>query len=222
VVAVPEADLDGEGFSEFAAGARVRGTARRQRLRAVRVATAVIAVLTAAIVIPLALLPGSVAASGQHQRPAHRSAESATMRTTIAINPQYGMTFAPAPASLVPKMTAQQDWTRFARLNRSSSTVIPSGVHAQLGLFTQSDGPADFPGASRLVKTNGNAYIAYNELAYGYSSPSKCVTMNPMMLPPPDAHCISWTFLNANTGEQIASTFQKIGHWHWLFNPKGL
>jgi hypothetical protein len=157
------------------------------------------------------------------QRPGHALVRSATGRGTITIVPQYGETFAPAPASATPKLTAQQAWERFMRHVGDGRAVIPSDLHVQLGLFTLPAGPADAPGANHLFRANGEAYTADDELAYGYSSPPEpsCVTMNPMLLPPPDARCISWTFLNANTGEQIVSTYQKIGHWHWLHNPKG-
>jgi hypothetical protein len=188
------------------AEARIRGAARRQRLRTAGVATAVIAVLTAAIVVPLTLLPGGGAASSAGTGPAagahHRSG-----RATITINPQAGETFAPAPASAAPKLTAQQAWARY-----NSHTGIPSGVHVRLGLFTLLVGPADLPVPNDLPQAGGNAYSARDELAYGYSSPSACVTINPRLVAPPDAHCVFWTFLNANTGQQIDSTFQQIGH----------
>lgn len=137
---------------------------------------------------------------------------------TITIDPQTGLTFAAAPSSAAPRLTAQQAWARFTR----HKSPIPSDVHAHLGLLTSPVGPATAPGTSHLVKARGEAYTALNELVYGYSSSSGCVTMNPRLLPPPDARCIFWEFLDANTGQQIEGTYQKIGHWHWLYNPKGL
>jgi hypothetical protein len=153
--------------------------------------------------------------------PANALARSAPRPETITIDPQTGMTFAPAPASAAPKLTAQQAWARFMRHLGGGHAVILSDVHAQLGLFTLPVGPADAPGAARLPTANGEAYTALGELAYGYSSPSGCITMNPALVPPPNARCIFWDFLNANTGQQIVSTYQTIGHWHWLVNPKG-
>ena len=141
----------------------IREAARRQRLRPARAATVVIAVLAAAIAVPLILLPGSSATGGLHQRPARGLAESAYKRATIAINPQIGQTFTLASASAAPKLTAQQAWTRFARLNRWSRTAIPSSVHVQLGFYTLPAGP-NGPGGTET-------YINHNELAYGYSSP---------------------------------------------------
>jgi hypothetical protein len=182
----------------------------------------VIAALTAAIVVPVSLLPGSPAAGGQRQRPAHPLAAAKAAHAAIVIDPQVGETFARAPASAKPKLTAEQAWAQFARVNRWGSTAVPSGVHVRLGLLTLPAGPASAPGSGRLVKVNGEAYTADNELAYGYSSPSGCLTLNPRLTVPPKARCMFWTFLSASTGEQIESTYQKIGHWHWLVNHDGL
>lgn len=194
--------------------ARIRGAAKWQRLRAASALAAVTAVLTAAIVVPLILLAGGGAASGgPHQLPAHALARSATVRTTITINPQIGQTFAPAPASAAPELTAQQAWARFMR-HLGAHTAIPPGIRVHLGLYTLPAGSRG-PGGTET-------YIDHDQLAYGYSSPSRCETLNPRLLPPPNARCIFWTFLNANTGSQIVSTYQKIGDWHWLFHPKGL
>lgn len=160
---------------------------------------------------------------------AHAPARTMHARATITIAPGIGETFAPVSGS--PKLTAWQAWVRFARLNGSRPTVMPSAVHVQLGLFTLPVGPADAPGTSHLVKVNGEAYTAHNELAYGYSSPSRCPTTGLPRPPgrqaapqgrrlPRDARCLFWTFLDANSGKQIVSTWQKIGHWHWLYDPK--
>jgi hypothetical protein len=206
------------------AEARIRGVAKRQRFRAVRVGTVVIAVATAAIVFPLTLLPGSPAASARQQRPAFALAGSGAKRAAIAIDPQIGETFAPAPASAAPKLTGQQAWERYMRHLADPRTGIPRGTQVQLGLLTLPVGPANLPGTSGLPKSNGKAYTALNELAYGYSSPtsgSGCATLNPRLTPPRDARCISWTFLTADTGVQIDSTWQKVGNWHWVYNPKG-
>jgi hypothetical protein len=196
---------------------RIRAVALRQRLRTASATTAVIAALTAAIIVPLTVLPG-----GDASPSAHPPAQSATKHATITIDPQVGDTFAPAPASATPKLTAQQAWARYMRHIGNARVVIPSTVHVQLGLFTLPVGPATAPGTSHLTKVNGEAYTAYNELAYGYSSPSGCVTLNPRLMAPPGARCLYWDFLDANTGLQIDSTYQKIGHWHWLINPNGL
>ena len=147
------------------------------------------------------------------RQPAPAAARVAPAWRTITIDPQVGETFAPAPASAAPKLTAQQAWARYARENGSDRTAIPSFVHVRLGLLTLPVGPADAPGAGRLVHHGSEAYTAYNELAYGLSTPSGCAYVGgPGMRPPPPTPCIEWTFLNANTGKQIDSTWQKIGH----------
>jgi hypothetical protein len=115
------------------------------------------------------------------------------------------------PASVAPKLTAQQAWARYMRQTGDEHTAIPSFVRVQLGLLTLPIGPTGPGGAE--------AYTAHNELVYGYSSPSGCMSTNPRILFPPNAHCLRWDFLNANTGKQIDSTWQKIGHWHVLTNP---
>jgi hypothetical protein len=196
------------------AEARIRAAARRHRLRAASAGTAVIAALTIAIVVPLSLLPNPSAADSHQQGSLHALDGSTPTRATIMIDPQIGETFAPAPASAAPELTAQQAWARFERHLGAAHTAIPSGVHVQLGLFTLPAGP-NGPGGTET-------YVDHDALAYGYSSPSGCVTLNPRLKAPPNAHCIFWTFLNANTGVQIESTYQKIGHWHWLYNSKGL
>ena len=70
------------------------------------------------------------------QRSAPAAAGAAPAWRTITIDPQVGETFAPAPASAAPKLTAQQAWARYARQNGSDHTAIPSFVHVRLGLLT--------------------------------------------------------------------------------------
>ena len=128
---------------------------------------------------------------------------------TITIDPQIGETFAPAPSPAAPKLTAQQAWQRYAELADSKRTTIPSFVTARLGLLTLPVGPADAPGTGRLVRHGSEAYTAYRELAYGYSWHSCPVYVGgPGMRPPPPTPCIERTFLNANTGKQIDTTWQ--------------
>jgi hypothetical protein len=168
-------------------------------------------------VVMVAVMGCGTTRAAEPRRAVSASVRSAPGRGTITIDPQIGETFGPAPAAVAPKLTAQQAWARFTRHN----TAIPSAVHAHLGFLTLPVGPADAPGASQLVNANGEAYAVLNKLVYGYSSMSGCVTLNPRLLPPPGAHCIYWGFLDANTGKEIDSTYQKIGHWHWLINPNG-
>ena len=59
----------------------------------------------------------------------------------VTIDPQAGETFAPAPATAAPKLTAQQAWARYAARHGSSVTALPSGVRVRLGLLTLPTGP---------------------------------------------------------------------------------
>lgn len=132
------------------------------------------------------------------------AAARAAAARTITIDPHAGETFAPAPASAAPKLTAQQAWARYAARNGARTTTIPTGVTVRLGLLTLPIGP----------KPDGPiAYTAHKELAYGYSSPSGCVSTLPGAVLA-GARCLSWTFLNANTGNLTDQTWQKTGHRH--------
>ncbi|HEY3958176.1 MAG TPA: hypothetical protein VGM53_32830 [Streptosporangiaceae bacterium] len=195
------------------AEARIRNVARRQRLRAVCAATGVVAVLAAAVVVPLTLMTGGSAVRSIGPGQGSSAGPVAARHAAIVIDPHVGETFARASASAAPRLTAQQAWARFAHHLRSNRTAIPAEVHVRLGLLTLPIGPTG-PGHSE-------SYTAHNELTYGYSSPpGGCPTINPRLVAPPNARCIPWTFLNANTGKQIDSTYQKVGHWHWLIDSK--
>lgn len=129
----------------------------------------------------------------------------------IVIDPQVGEILAPAPASARPKLTAQQAWARYMRhVGAPRHTALPSYIRVHLGLLTLPTGPG-----------STGPYTARNELTYGYSSPSACVTMNPRVMFPPGARCVYWDFLDASTGHQIDSTYQAVGHWHVLQRAAG-
>jgi len=122
-------------------------------------------------------------------------------RSTITINSQIGETFAPAPTSARPALTASQAWAKFARLNGFKHLSIPRGVTVSLGLFTLASGP---PAAN-----GSRSYIAKGELAYGYRSHSCPIYENPSVTKPPASPCILWNFLNADTGLQIVMGWQQ-------------
>jgi hypothetical protein len=67
----------------------------------------------------------------------------------------------------------------------SSGTTIPSNVTVQLGLLTLPAGPANAD-TSGLVTSNGTAYTALNELAYGYSWHSCPMSTLPNATLPPN------------------------------------
>jgi hypothetical protein len=114
------------------------------------------------------------------------------LTTTIMIN--SGQTFAPAPLSAAPAMTAQQTWAQWAQLNGSSQVTIPSDVTVRLGLFTHPLGPSG---------------PTQNELAYGFSSHGCPANGNPRATFSASNPCIEWTFLDASTGQLIDLTWQQ-------------
>jgi hypothetical protein len=141
--------------------------------------------------------------------PARASTTNGDVTTTIAIDSVVGETFAPPPSSAQTSLTAQDAWAQYAALAGSSVTTIPSTVTVQLGLLTLPVGPASAPGTSGLTTSNGEAYTALNELAYGYSWHSCPVIMLPGASVSPGNPCIEWLFLDANTGQQIDETWQQ-------------
>jgi hypothetical protein len=135
-----------------------------------------------------------------------------TRPTPIVIDPAVGDTFAPAPAAAAPALTAAQAWAQYAKVNGGSAT-IPSSLTAQLGLVSVPVGPANGdPDQAGLATSNGIAYLALNELAYGYSSPPGSCPMsrNPKVEGPIGKSCVDWTFVDANTGQLIEATSQVL------------
>jgi hypothetical protein len=144
--------------------------------------------------------------SADGDRSGREGASATSARKTITIDPQIGEVLAPAPASARPRLTARQAWAHYMRqLGYPRHTALPSFIRVRLGLFTLPIGPG-----------GTGPYTAHNELAYGYSSPSACTTRNPRVLFPRNARCVYWDFLDANTGNQIESTYQAVGHWQVL------
>ena len=142
------------------------------------------------------------------QKTPARAATVNTLTTTVTIDASVGETFAPAPSSPAPGMSAQDAWASWARLNGSSATTIPSDVTVQLGLLTLPVGPAGAEGTGGLATYNGEAYTAYNELAYGYSWRSCPASTLPIPVSASNP-CIEWLFLDANSGQQIDDTWQQ-------------
>jgi hypothetical protein len=140
-----------------------------------------------------------------------RVTTASAVQTTITINP-HGETFAPPPANASPLLTAQQAWAQFIQSSTvgSGGTAIPSGTTAQLGLFTLPVGPSSGCGTTNcnnLIVQNGTAYTTLNQLAYGYSYRSTCVSGNDIH-PLPASPCTQWWFIDANTGHMIVGTEQ--------------
>jgi hypothetical protein len=161
------------------------------------------------IIIGFAIFLGVLAAGllvTRLQQASARAGTHAVAPAAITINQNLGETFAPAPPSATAALTAQQAWQQYAEHSGSTVTAIPTDVTAQFGLYTQPAGPADAPGATGLPVSNGRAYIALNQLAYGYSWRSCPVSAG--VAPLPANPCTAWLFLDANTGQQIVQTWQ--------------
>lgn len=119
---------------------------------------------------------------------------------TIVIRPELGMTFGSPPVKAAPRLTAAQAWAAYMRHIGHSDLAIPTSVTARLGLFTLPLGPRE----AGVVQS----YRAHNELAYGFSWHSCPISLNPAVRKPPPGPCIEWNFVDANTGTQIAETWQ--------------
>ena len=141
-----------------------------------------------------------------------------SLTTTITVNPSVGITFSPAPPDAAPALTGAQAWTLYANA-QGWPTTVPSNVTVQLGLVTVPVGPAGSPGTGNLVTVNNVAYMAYDQLAYGYSSQTSCPAHYDAAgaaSPPPTptsspGACIDWSFVDAKTGTQIVETWQEVG-----------
>ena len=113
-------------------------------------------------------------------------------------------------------LTAEQAWADYIA-DAGGSSSIPPDASIQLGLVTWPSGSADAPSASNETIVNGVAYLAFNELAYGYSVPSACrgtylQAPGEASTPTPSSDsCVDWLFVDANTGHQIMETWQNVG-----------
>jgi hypothetical protein len=154
-------------------------------------------------------LAGGILVAGLHQpratppQPAGHHARTVNVfkvTAPITIDPHVGETFTPAPSGATPRLTAQQAWAKYAKVAGIKPTIA-SGVAVRLGLLTLPIGPTG--------PHNSTAYIAKNELVYGYSWHSCPVSTGLRVTKLPRNPCIQWNFLNANTGRQIDETWQQ-------------
>ena len=159
--------------------------------------------------VPPALTVRVTAQAASHAA-ASKAATATANGKTIRINLNPGATFAPAPPSADPALSAGQAWRRYAEQVESAVAAIPHRVTARLGLLTWPVGPADAPGASRLIIAQGEAYSSLNQLVYGYTWLSCPPYVGGLgMRPPPPTPCIAWLFLDADTGNMIYETWQQ-------------
>lgn len=132
---------------------------------------------------------------------ATRARPAADLPRTITIDPHVGETFAPPPADASPRLSAQQAWAAYTKVDTSyTSPEIPSNVSVRLGLLTLPLGPSGPNGAE--------AYTAHDELVYGFSWHNCPVSRNPRVRKLPPNPCREWNFLDARTAKQIDETWQ--------------
>lgn len=164
-----------------------------------------------------AILTGGIFATRAALSPA-RAVTVSQVTTQIMVNPSIGITFGPVGADAAPALSAAEAWTDYAQVNGWTATT-PSNVTVQLGLVTVPVGPSSGPGTDGLIEVNGIACMAYNQLAYGYSSPVSCPPRDRLFDPNPQTatpsptptSCIDWSFVDANSGRQIVETWQVVG-----------
>jgi|SRR5262245_6814338 len=140
---------------------------------------------------------------------AHANAIRAIALTkTITIDPNVHETFAPPPSTATPAMTPLQAFSQWEQQDSGPRVAaIPANVAVHLGLLTFPVGPdCGVQCHHGNIISNGMAYHALNELAYGYSS-SNCKPGSTR----PASRCRSWMFLDASTGQLIDWTLHLRG-----------
>lgn len=172
---------------EFKNPAAVRGAA-----------TVIVVCLVAAGIISWVLaagVPGNSA--GASAAPAAAFSPVASTITLVGGNPPQS--FAPPPEDATPAMTPQQAADAYVVALGHAPVAIPSDVSVYLGSLTIPVGPdcgADCENGNTV--SNGIAYSALNELAYGYE-----VSTCPQGSSLPEDQCTKWMFLDADTGNLI-------------------
>jgi heat shock protein HslJ len=114
---------------------------------------------------------------------------SASVRSTISLDPRDGISFAPPPTTARPSLTAAQALAAFMIVDRPSR--LPADASAWLGVYR-------WPGP---------------QLAWGFAYPATCEpagnpgmhTLSPVVPVP----CTRWLFLNANTGRMLVDIAQQ-------------
>jgi hypothetical protein len=127
----------------------------------------------------------------------------ARVTSVIMIGP--GESFAPPPASAIPRLTARQAYNASYGLKAGPrNRAIPPYVSYRLGLLTVPPSVTDV-------------------LAWGFSGPpTECgpimqgspfrpaSSVPPRAPTPPPGKCIQWTFINATNGSNPAGTWQRL------------
>jgi len=119
--------------------------------------------------------------------------------TITLVNSNPPETFAPPHAAAAPALTAQQAANTYLGTLGHSPVAIPSDVSVSLGSLTIPVGPdCGTECENGNTVSNGIAYSALDELAYGYA-----VTTCPQGSSLPADQCTKWLFLDANNGKLI-------------------
>lgn len=129
---------------------------------------------------------------GCHSRSAHSLAPPTLSRT---INFGDGISLDSAPTDASPRRTAEGAWAVYA--HGSANHDLPSSMTVRLGLLRGSGK------AGRLVWSYEDSTVERCVYSANTGGPSQ-QPGHPLPPPPrPAAHCIEWTFLDANTGAHV-------------------
>lgn len=147
----------------------------------------------AALTLAVALLVHSTGSAGAG--PVLGSGQ-AMQTSTDVIDPSVNEVFSPPTSDQLnegPRLTVQQAWDDWAAVLQSANTDIPDTIHPVLGNL-------NLP------------YHADNRLTYGfYGADRPCQGTTAVgVTAPPAGMCIPWLFLDANTGDLIDTTDQRI------------
>jgi len=149
-----------------------------------------VAVLAASLGVGLGIAINANAAPNGSNTPEPASltiAGTAVQPTSVAIDPRLWTYGSPPANTATPALTAQQDFDQYTGL-----TAFPSDTTVTIGTLT-----------SKTL----DGEVAQTTLVYGYSDyEPQCPDFGPGG--PTDANgCTGWTFLDANTGKQILTTW---------------
>jgi hypothetical protein len=145
------------------------------------------------VVAVAAAVGGAVAVtSGSTASRSDRSGTRASVEATpVTIDRGTSEVFSPPSAATDqdPSLTSRQAWDEFTASAGSKGVPMPSDMTVKLGSLTQTDHAA-------------------NTLTYGFSEPpARCPGL---MTHSPQATCVHWTFVDADTGQLIDRTYQVV------------
>lgn len=113
----------------------------------------------------------------------------------VIIDSESNEVFAPAPASVVPPLSADAAYQVEAKLSGSSRVSPPGFVRVQLGYLTIPVGPC----CPDLI---------HHKLVWAFSWHECPISTNPLNPTPAPSPCVAWKFLDASNGSEIDMTWQ--------------